>query len=126
MASIKAGCRRVALWIVRIIGVLIVVVLSIPVLRLLYGSAQAYWFASHLAVGVSSEQVESWRSASGGSTQGTLNSGEAGVRIDETGSHVWFVTGVLPCQAWGEVYTLHFDGADRLRDWHADPWTDGC
>lgn len=109
----------------RILGLLALVMVSLPVLLVGAGDAIGWYryctFASHLEIGMTRQKVDSLIKSTDGSDIGVYKWGS-----DTTGVHVWYYYKyVPPCWAGGKMFTLHFKSG-QLQSWNSGDSGDGC
>jgi hypothetical protein len=89
---------------------------NLPLATIVPGAIGSAWFGSHLAAGLTRDQVAALRRASLGS--------DDGIDIHNL-SRVLYGTGGSLCIVWGKQYELNFDRGDILRSWKIGEWSEG-
>jgi hypothetical protein len=108
------GTQRVAFFMFAIVF-FVVDMVNMPLVTVIPGELGSHWFATHLYVGMTRDQVGDVRRSTLGSDDGE----NQGVPV------ILYYTGGTLCTVWGKRYKLYFDKRDLLATWKYDTWNEG-
>ena len=99
---------------------------SLPELFLIPSDLGSLWFATHMRVGMTRDQISALRKSTFGSASGSGNIRFSSSSPAPDDDYTWYTNVAGFCYASGDVYGVRFDSQRRVRSWERGIWGDGC